>query len=64
MWDQVKDAAVLIFGSQVVVKGKGRTFAKVPMWLGILMALASLRLTIITALLVVAFGMQFTVVKA
>ena len=53
MWDKIKEIVSLIFGSRLVVEGTGRTFVKVPMWLAVL-----------TALLVVLFGMRVRVVKA
>ena len=49
MWDKIKEILSLIFGSQLVVEGTGRTFVKTPMWL---------------AVLVVLFGMRVRVVKA
>ena len=54
----------LIFGSRLVVEGTGRTFVKVPMWLAVLACVASIRLAVLTALLVVLFGMRVRVVKA
>lgn len=62
--DQVKELLNIIVGSRLVVEGKGRTFAKVPMWLAVLAALSSLRLTVLTVLLVIAFGMRARIVKA
>lgn len=62
--DQVKELLSIIVGSRLVVEGKGRTFAKVPMWLAVLAALSSLRLTVLTVLLVIAFGMRARIVKA
>ena len=64
MWDKIKEIVSLIFGSRLVVEGTGRTFVKVPMWLAVLAALASVRLAVLTALLVVLFGMRVRVVKA
>ena len=61
MWSKVKEAAGLIFSTRLVVEGKGRTFCKAPMWLTVLVGLSSLHLVLITALLVVAFGMQVRV---
>ena len=54
MWDKIKEIVSLIFGSRLVVEGTGRTFVKVP----------SIRLAVLTALLVVLFGMRVRVVKA
>ena len=64
MWDKIKEIVSLIFGSRLVVEGTGRTFVKVPMWLAVLASLASVRLAVLTALLVVLFGMRVRVVKA
>ena len=61
MWDKIKEIVSLIFGSRLVVEGTGRTFVKVPMWLA---CVASIRLAVLTALLVVLFGMRVRVVKA
>ena len=61
--DKIKELFGIIFGSSLVVDGSGRTYAKVPMWVIVLAALASVRLAIITAILVVAFGMRVRVVK-
>ena len=54
----------LIFGSKHVVEGTGRTFVTAPMWLAVLAAVASIRLAVLTVLLVVLFGMRVRVVKA
>ncbi|MDO5378997.1 MAG: hypothetical protein Q4G52_11750 [Clostridia bacterium] len=62
--DQVKELLNIIVGSCLVVEGKGRTFVKAPMWLAVLAALSSLRLTALTVLLVIAFGMRARIVKA
>ena len=64
MWDKIKEIVSLIFGSKLVVEGTGRTFVKVPMWLAALVCVASIRLAVLTALLVVLFGMRVRVVKA
>ena len=64
MWDKIKELLSLIFGSQLVVEGTGRTFVKAPMWLAVLAALASIRLAVLTVLLVVLLGMRVRVVKA
>lgn len=62
--DKIKEGLSLIVGSRLVVEGKSRTYAKVPTWLAVLAALASVRLAIITVVLCVAFGMRASVVKA
>ena len=62
--DKIKEMVNLIFGSKLVVEGTGRTFVKVPMWLAVLAALASVRLAVLTVLLVVLFGMRVRVAKA
>ncbi len=64
MWDKIKEIVSLIFGSRLVVEGTGRTFVKVPMGLAVLACVASIRLAVLTALLVVLFGMRVRVVKA
>ena len=64
MWDKIKEIVSLIFGSRLVVEGAGRTFVKVPMWLAVLACVASIRLAVLTVLLVVLFGMRVRVVKA
>ena len=61
---KMKDILSIIFGSSLVVDGRGRTYAKAPMWLAVLAALSSIRLALITVLLVVAFGMRARIVKA
>lgn len=63
MWDKVKEIVSLIFGSKLVVEGTARTFVKAPMWLAVLACIASIRLAVLTALLVVLFGMRVRVVK-
>lgn len=56
--DKIKDIIAIVLGGRLIVDGKGRTFAKLPLWLAVLGALLSLQLLIVTALLIVAFGMQ------
>ena len=60
---KVKEYLSIFFGGRLIVEGDGRTFVKVPVWLAALAAVSSVRLTVITALLVVAFGMKVRVVK-
>lgn len=62
--EQVKDVLRLIFGSRLIVDGNGRTFVKLPLWVCVLVGLSSLPLALITALLVVAFGMRVRIIKA
>lgn len=62
--DKVKDILAVVFGGRLIVDGKDRTFAKVPVWLAVLGALTSPQLLVVTALLIVAFGMQVKVAKA
>ncbi len=64
MWNKIKEIVSLIFGSRLVVEGTGRTFVKAPMWLAVLACIASIRLAVLTALLVVLFGMRVRVTKA
>ena len=62
--NKVKEYLSIFFGGRLVIEGTGRTFAKVPVWLAALAAVSSVRLAIITALAVVAFGMKVRVTKA
>lgn len=62
--EQIKEILSLIFGSRLMIDGNGRTFVKVPMWLAVLAGLVSIRLAILTAVLVVLAGMRVRVVKA
>ena len=61
---KVKEILSIVFDGRLLIEGGGRTFAKAPVWLAVLAALASVRLTIVTAVLVVAFGMKASIVKA
>lgn len=62
--DKVKEYLSIFFGGRMIVEGSGRTFAKAPVWLTALVAISSIRLAVITAVLVVAFGMKVRVTKA
>ena len=62
--DRVKEIVSIILGGRLVVEGSGRTFAKAPMWLAVLCGVSSIKLTLLTALLVAAFGMKARIVKA
>lgn len=62
--DRVKEYLGILFGGRLVVEGSGRTFAKAPVWLAALAAISSVRLAVITVLLIVAFGMKVRVAKA
>ena len=62
--EKFKEGLSLIIGSCLVVEGKGRTYVKVPTWLAVLAALASVRLAMITVVLCVAFGMRANLEKA
>ena len=62
--DRVKEILSIVFGGRLIVEGGGRTFAKAPVWLAGLLALSSIKLALLTVLLVVAFGMRARVVKA
>lgn len=64
MMDKIKEVWTLILGSSLVVEGSSRTYAKVPTWLAVLAALSSLKLTVVTVVLAVAFGMRARLVKA
>lgn len=61
---KVKEYLGILFGSRLIIEGSGRTFAKAPVWLAALVGISSVRLAVITALLVVAFGMKVRVTKA
>lgn len=62
--DKIKEYLGILFGGRLIVEGNGRTFAKAPVWLAALAAISSVRLAVITVLLVVAFGMKVRVAKA
>ena len=62
--DKIKEYLGILFGGRLIVEGSGRTFAKAPVWLAALAAVSSVRLAVITVLLVVAFGMKVRVAKA
>lgn len=62
--DTIKDIIAVVLGGRLVVDGKDRTFAKAPVWLAVLAALLSPQLAIVTALLIVAFGMKVQIAKA
>ena len=61
---KIKEIFALIVGTRLTVSGTGRTFAEAPMWVAVLAALASPHLAVVTALLVIAFGMRVSVAKA
>ena len=63
MFERIKEIVAIIFGGRLVVEGTGRTCVKVPVWLAALAAIASVKLAVITVLLVVAFGMKARIVK-
>lgn len=56
--DRIKALLAVVFGSSLILDGKGRTYAKLPVWLAVVAAIVSFRLAILTALLVIAFGMR------
>ena len=62
--DKIKEIITLILGGFLLIEGKDRTFAKLPLWLVVVAGLASLPLVFVTALLIVAFGMTVKTVKA
>ena len=61
--DKVKEYMSILFGGRLIVEGSGRTFVKAPVWLAALAAVSSVRLAVITVVLVVAFGMKVRVAK-
>lgn len=64
MMDRIKEILGIVVGSRLSVTGTGRTFVRVPMWLAVVAALTSPHLAIITALLIIAFGMRVSIQKA
>lgn len=64
MMDRIKEILGIVVGSRLSVTGTGRTFVRVPMWLAVVAALTSPYLAIITALLIIAFGMRVSIQKA
>ena len=59
--NQVRKALALLARGRLVVEGRGRTFVRVPLWLAVLAALCggrAIRFALLTAILVVAFGME------
>ncbi|MBQ7886005.1 MAG: hypothetical protein IJ313_03830 [Clostridia bacterium] len=62
--DKVKEYLGILLGGRLIVEGTGRTFLKAPVWLAALAAIASVRLAVLTVVLVVAFGMKVRVAKA
>ena len=62
--ETIKDIAAVVLGGRLVVDGKGRTFAKLPVWLAVLAAFSSPQLAVVTVLLIVAFGMKVQLAKA
>ena len=62
--DKIKECLGILFGGRLIIEGTGRTFVKAPVWLAALCAVSSVRLAVITAVLVVAFGMKVRVTKA
>ena len=64
MISKIKELIGLVVGSRLEVSGTGRTFVQAPMWLAVIAAITSPHLAIITALLVIAFGMRVSIQKA
>lgn len=62
--DKIKDIIAVVLGGRLIVDGKDRTFAKLPLWLAVLAALVSPQLLLVTALLIIAFGMRFKIDRA
>lgn len=62
--DRIKDMFTIVLGGRLSVEGRDRTFARLPLWLAALAALSSPQLLIVTALLIIAFGMKVSVDKA
>jgi len=64
MISKIKELISLVVGSRLSITGTGRTFAEAPMWLAVIAAVASPHLAVITALLIIAFGMRVSIQKA
>ena len=64
MFGKIKELVSLVVGSRLSVTGTGRTFAEAPVWLAVVAALTSPHLAVITALLIIAFGMRVSIQKA
>ena len=64
MISKIKELIGLVVGSRLEVSGTGRTFAQAPMWLAVIAAITSPHLAMITALLIIAFGMRVSIQKA
>lgn len=64
MISKIKELISLVVGSRLSVSGTGRTFVEAPMWLAVIAAIASPHLAVITALLIIAFGMRVSIQKA
>lgn len=62
--DKIKDIIAVVLGGRLIVDGKDRTFAKLPLWLAVLAALVSPQLLLVTALLIIAFGMRLKIDRA
>ncbi|MCR4706903.1 MAG: hypothetical protein K5746_03040 [Clostridiales bacterium] len=62
--DKVKEIFRTVVYGRLVVEGKDGTFVRCPLWLAVVAALAgrrALRFAVLTAILIVAFGMQVRV---
>lgn len=62
--EKFKEILGVVMGSCLIVDGQSRTYAKAPMWLAVLGALISPHLALLTAVLIIAFGMRARIVKA
>ena len=66
--DKLKDILSMVAHGRLSVYGKGRTFARVPLFLVVLAVLAgggrSVRFALLTAVLIVAFGMKVQVERS
>jgi len=54
--DRVKEILGIVFGGRLIVESNGRTFAKAPVWLAVLAAVLSVRLAIVTAVIVIVYS--------
>lgn len=59
--DKIRKVLQIIVHGKLVVEGKGRTYVRVPLWLVVIALLSgrrAIRFGLLTALIVVALGME------
>lgn len=62
--DKIMELLRILIRGKLIIEGDGRTFAKAPVWLAVIAAIASIRLAIITVVLLIGFGMKARIVNA